>query len=125
MAKATKPTVKQKLAFEELMKAVAAGKQFDMKSIMLKAGYSLATAQHPDLNLTSKENWQDMLNKVRTQPLMDTLNSIANDRDKDGSVKDKDAAIKAIKEIFTLKDLYPATKSKIIGLFDKITSLEE
>ncbi len=125
MPKTKKPTIKQKAAFQAMLEAIKNGKDVEMKSIMLKAGYSLATAEHPDLNLTSKDSWQQMLNRVDNQQLVDVLNSIANDKDENGRIKDKDAAIKAIKEVFTLKDLYPAQKNKIIGLFEKINTLEE
>lgn len=118
MARTKSPTLKQKTAFNEMIKAVKAGNGMNMKQIMVKAGYAPATAINPELNLTSKKNWQDMLAEVDTQPLLSRLNDIAR-------TADHDASIKAIKELFTLKDLYPATKSKIVGLFEKIESVKD
>jgi len=84
-----------------------------LKEIMLEAGYSKATAKNPELNLTGKLGWKMLLNTIDDAPLMKKLSEIALS-------KDKRASISAIQEIFKLKDRYPATKNKIVGLFDKL-----
>lgn len=125
MAKTKQPTLKQKQAFEEMLKAVKSGKDVSLKAIMIKAGYTEATAEQPQKNLTSKPQWQTLLNTIDNESILNTFYQIMLARDDDGNVKDKDAAIKAAKELATLKDLYPASKSKIIGLFEKIEQISE
>jgi hypothetical protein len=125
MTRTKKPTIKQKQAFEEMLKAVKTGKDVNLKAIMIKSGYTEATAEQPAKNLTSKPQWQQLLNTIDNEAILNTFYQIMLARDEDGNVKDKDAAIKAAKELATLKDLYPASKSKIIGLFDKIDSISE
>lgn len=109
----------------ELLMAVKNGEPCDMKTAMIKSGYSPKTALNPGKNLTSKPQWQELLAQIDNQEILNVFYKIMTDQDEDGKVKDKDAAIKAGKELATLKDLYPAQKSKIIGLFDKISALEE
>ena len=55
----TKPTLKQKLAFNETLKALESGEGVNMKSIMKKAGYSDASAINPGLNLTDRPMERD------------------------------------------------------------------
>ena len=101
-----KPTTKQKLAFSELLKLLQEGSPFDLKSIMLKAGYTEATAINPGENLTNKTGWQQLLAKIDDKPLLDRLREIATS-------EDKRASISAIQELLKLKDRYPAGKLKI------------
>lgn len=119
-----KATLKQKAAFNNTLEAVKTGKDVSLNKIMLKSGFSEATAKNPEKNLLSKQGWQDMLAQINDQEILNVFYKIMRDEDESGMIKDKDAAIKAAKELATLKDLYPATKSKIVGLFEKISSLE-
>lgn len=100
------PTTKQKLAFSELLKLLQDGSPFDLKSIMLKAGYTKATATNPAKNLTDKTGWQQLLIEIEEKPLLDRLKEIATS-------EDKRASISAIQELLKLKDRYPAGKLKI------------
>lgn len=114
-----KPTTKQKNTFNNILTATKEGKVIDMKTAMINGGYTKATAKNPEKNLTSKPQWQELLAKIDNQEILDMFYEIMVDK------QDKDARIKAGKELATLKDLYPASKSKIIGLFDRISELEE
>ncbi len=114
-----KPTTKQKNTFNNILAATKEGKVIDMKTAMIKGGYTEATAKNPEKNLTSRPQWQELLAKIDNEEILNTFYEIMIDK------QDKDARIKSAKELATLKDLYPATKSKIIGLFDKISELEE
>lgn len=106
MPKALKPTRKQKAVFKDMVLSTAKGENLDMKTLMMRNGYKESTALAPSLNLTSKPQWQQLLNEIDEAPLMAKLNSIALD-------DDKRSAIAAIIELMKLKDRYPANKMKV------------
>ena len=113
-----KATIKQKLAFKELLQALQSDKSFHMKEIMLKAGYTETTAQRPDANLTSKAGWQQLLAKIDDSKLLAELYELALDPD------DKRAKLTAIQEIMKLKDRYPAGRLKVSAYQDNLKELQ-
>jgi len=100
------PTNKQKQAFKILQEEIVAGNVPPMTKIMQRAGFSVATSRRSD-RLVHSKGWQELLAKIDDEPLLNKLNSIAIDNE------DKRASIEAIKEIFKLKDRYPAGKLKV------------
>jgi hypothetical protein len=116
--KIKKPTLKQKLAFEKMLEAMKTGNDVNLKAIMKKAGYTDITSCNPSNNLLNKEGFQMLLNKIDDNVILNKFYEILQ-------AEDKRASIQAGKELLLLKDRYPASKSKIIGLFDRISSLEE
>lgn len=106
MPKAKQPTIKQRAAFNNTLEAIKSGKDVELKEIMIKSGYSPATARNPEANLTSKPQWNQLLAIIDDQMLLAKLSQIAMD-------EDKRASIAAIVELFKLKDKYPANKMKV------------
>ena len=121
MASLTKKRIKD--VFKDSLENVRKGKRPNVSGIMLKKGYSPSSAKC--LKITKTKTWQELLNQIDNQEILGVFHEIMTDRDENGKLKDKDAVIKAGKELATLKDLYPASKSKIIGLFEKIDNISE
>lgn len=112
-------TNKQRQTHKVLIDSIVnKGSVLTMQDAMIKGGYSPQVARNPKV-VTESKGWQELLLKYNDELLMDRLNDIALDNE------DKRSSIEAIKEIFKLKDRYPAQRSKIIGLFDKISELED
>ena len=113
-----KPTIKQKLAFKNLLVALKDKSPFELKEIMIEAGYSKATAHCPEKNLTSRDGWKTLLSRIDDEPLLSRLKEIAVD-------SDKRASISAIQELFKLKDKYPTGKLKITQYQQALDNLED
>jgi len=112
------PTIKQELAFKELLKAIKEKRPFKLKEIMRAVGYTKATAHNPQKNLLTKDGWQQLLAKIDDRKLLDRLYDIALDKN------DKRACLQSISEIFKLKDKYPAGKLKLGAFEDREKVLE-
>lgn len=118
---AKNPTRRQKAVFKDMVLSAKQGKHPDMKELMIKNGYSPTTALHPEQNLTSKPQWDYLKSTyLDDERALKTLYDLAGPEN-----EDKDNRFKASVETLKLNDRYPATKSKILGLFDKISNLEE
>ena len=117
MSKGTKPTIRQKTTFDILLKAIQAGEPFTWKAVMTKGGYSPVTATRPELNLVSREGFQKLLARIDDSSVLARVYEIIFG-------EDKRSALTAADMIMKLKDRYPAQKSKIVGLFETIKSLE-
>ena len=87
---------------------------------MRKAGYAPATAKNPS-HLTNSQAWKQAIKEIDYAKQIRQVEQMADinlNEDKDNVLKSKDM-------LFRLGDIYPATKSKIIGLFDKIGDVLE
>jgi len=84
---------------------------------MRKNGYTKATAKTPD-KLTGSKAWQQMLKEINEEDILQRVREIALDDDKRASLQASDM-------IFKLKDLYPAQKNKVLGLFGSLEELEK
>jgi hypothetical protein len=115
--KKNKVTPRQELTFSAMMKAIEAGEGFSLQELMTNNGYAPATAHNPGKNLVRKEGWQQLMSQIDDGVILAKIYEVLLDKDKDGSLKAADMLLK-------LKDRYPAQKSKIVGLFDKISALE-
>ena len=105
--KRAKPTIRQKVALNNLTEAIASKTPFTMGQIMVKSGFSPATAVNPEKNLLSKPGWKFLLAKIDDQEVLARVYSIAKD------TTDKRACLAGADMIFKLKDRYPAGKLKV------------
>ena len=112
------PTIKQRLAFQELLRAIEQKKPVNWQKIMLASRYSKATAINPGKNLVSRKGFQSLLSQISDEVILARIYDILLNSDKDATLKAADMLLK-------LKDKYPANKSKVIGLFDKLSDLKE
>ncbi len=113
------PTELQKKAFKRKMEAVKENKPVYMGRIMREVGFSEQTSRIPKV-LTESLGWKELQSKYADdEKALLTLNELA-----DPMNDDKDNRLKASIEILKLNDRYPANKSKIVGLFEKLGSLE-
>jgi len=113
------PTILQEKVFKRKREAVRGNKPANMKKIILEAGGSLSTANKPK-SITQSKGWEMLKNQYADdEKALLTLNELA-----DSTNDDKDNRLKASTEILKLNDRYPASKSKVIGLFDKLSDLE-
>lgn len=113
-------TILQEKIFKNRMEAKRKNKSVTMKDIVLQSGGSISTAQRPKI-ITDSKGWQELKAKyLDDEKALKTLQDLA-----DHTNEDKDNRFKASVEILKLNDRYPATKNKIVGLFDKISNLED
>lgn len=116
-----KPTIKQKLAFNAILKSIKENKQtgkpvISMGRAMILGGYSPSSAINPELNLTSKEGFQRLLTRIDDTELLDTVMGIV----RTGANREK---LSAVDMMFKLKDRYPQKDTKMVSLFTKIETL--
>jgi len=105
----TKPTLKQENSFKNIIE-----NRGNISKGMKDAGYSEATAKNPS-NLTKSKGFQSLLASIiDDEDLITEINDIAFNNE------DKRTKLQAIDMLLKLKDLYPAQKSKVLGLFDTI-----
>ena len=112
-------TQRQKQALKKTVELIKNNKPVYLKRVMSEVGYSPSICRTPKV-LTESKGWKELKAKYADdEKALLTLNELA-----DGANDDKDNRLKASVEILKLNDRYPANKSKIVGLFDKIKSLE-
>jgi len=103
-------TIKQKLAFKELLNAIEkGGKDLNIKKIMERAGYSKGTLTKTK-DLTESIGWQTLIAQIDDQIILARIYQILLD-------KDKRASLEAAEKLLKLKNRYPEQKTKIMGLF--------
>lgn len=112
------PTLRQKMAFEEMLKAIETGQNLNWYQIMQKAGFSRSTAINPGANLLGKRGFQMLLEKIDDEVILGRIYHILNTADKDASLKAADMLLK-------LKDRYPARKSKVLGIFGSLDDIKK
>lgn len=116
-----KTTLRQRTAIKNATEAIKNGYKVSVKDIMLKSGYSEATAKNPAKNLTSKTAWikaMEGIDYAKQLKQVEELGDISLNTDKDNALKAKDM-------LFKLGDKYPKGETKIIGIFNKIESIQE
>ena len=109
-------TTKQQLTFSNLITAIGKGEPFDLKTLMLNAGYSEATAKNPAKNLIKKEGWQELMARIDDGVILAKFYEHLLS-------SDKRVSMEAGKELLKLKDKYPSTKYKEEGLGEEIRRL--
>lgn len=104
-----------KAVFNDSLENVRNGKTADVSGNMRKHGYSKSSARA--LKVKQTKTWQGLLAQVDDELLLNKLYQIATD------IKDKRACMEAIKEIYKLKDKYPANKYKAEGFDNELQGL--
>ena len=111
MEKHKKPTIKQKIAFNNLTEKIREKKPVKLGDVMIESGYTEATARNPEKNLTSKTGWQLLMASIDDKTILKRITEILIDNDKRASLQAADMLLK-------LKDKYPDKKFKI-GTFQE------
>jgi len=109
------PTIKQKAVFDKMVQKLVNKEPISISKIMKEEGFSEGYAHNPT-DLTQSKGWKELLAQIEDGPFLDKLKEIALS-------DDKRAAIESIKEIFKLKDRYPATKIKGTQYDEELNSL--
>lgn len=92
----------------------------NMRAVMLEAGFKPSTVRNPK-NLTGSQGWEELKRIYLDDELaLKTLGELSAPEN-----EDKDNRLKASIEILKLNDRYPAQKSKVVGLFQSLESIEE
>lgn len=91
------------------------GHPITKKDAMLQAGYSLTTATGRPQVI----DWNSTLGSIRDDVIAKRLELFALYE------KDKRVVIESAREIFKLKDRYPAQKLKLAPLIEELNSLKE
>lgn len=112
-------TENQKSAFNIRTKLIKEKKPVIMGEVMKEAGYSNRTSEHPGV-LTASKGWEELKKTLNEDAAIKTFNDLVSDKN-----EDKRTRMDAAKEILKINDRYPAQKSKIIGLFDKLDELDD
>ena len=102
--------------FTNCLENVKQGKEMNVKREMLDAGYSKTSASVGIIKKT--KTWQKLLSEIDDEEILEKVKEILKAEDKRSSLTAADMLLK-------LKDRYPAQKSKIVGLFDRISELED
>lgn len=120
--KNVEPTPRQRRAFDIYLK----GKNKSMRNVMLKAGYSEATAVNPSAKLISSIGWQKLLDKYlpekmiaeRHRQLLDKKELVIRNNNKTGKLEvletgqiDAQAVSKALDMYYKLKGTYAPEKN--------------
>lgn len=107
----TEITVRQRLTFQALLKAIEKGENFKFGDLMIQGGYSKTSALNPGMALTSRPGWQELMAMISDEVILGKIYEVLLDKDKDSSLKAADMLLK-------IKDKYPAGKLKI-GAFQE------
>lgn len=106
-----------KRVFNSAVKNMAEGKQPNISTEMAKQGYSPSYSRA--LGVVRTETWKELLGLIDEESILRNLNDIACSKD------DKRATIAASSLLMRLGDRFPANKSQVITLFDKLSELEK
>ena len=105
--------------FFDVLGKVGTGRQPNIERAMLRQGYSPTSARSNKVSQT--KTWELLKKKyLNDEKALKTFNQLADEQN-----DDKDNRLKASVEIMKLNDRYPAQKSKVLGLFQTLDSLEE
>lgn len=109
---------KVKNIMEDALAQIEEGKQPNLYELQMKHGYSESSARGYAVKKTKA--WNQLLEKkAQDDKLLNKLNEIALNADKDSD------SIRAIKELFKLKNRYPDKVSKTYSVQQKINSLKK
>jgi len=114
--KHTMPTLSQKETFNEVMRQMASGERPNVSKAMRKVGYKRSTWKRPP-NLTASKGWQELLDSVNDDALLDKVRKIA-------LADDSNTALRAIDMLMKLKDRYPAGKLKVTEYAEEVQRLQ-
>lgn len=117
--KLKKPTLRQAKAIRLTCENLQKNKPINMGKIMRESGYSDSVSKHPEI-LTKSKSWEDAMKGIDWAKHLLQLEELADTEFN----QDKDNVLKSKQMLFNLGDKFPANKTKIVGLFDKIQELE-
>ncbi len=104
------PTLKQKVAFSNLLKNVEEKKPISAGTIMRSAGYSKSTSLTPK-RLTESLGWRELLNRnFPDERLQNLLNKALEKYEREAKIGDTRSFLGLMDMLFKLKDKYPAEK---------------
>ena len=109
-------TLKQKATFKATIENLKQATPLNKKEILLSNGYSTTVACKPSLVFDSKY-FKEKLAKIDDTVIIDKWYQWATDG------TDRRVAVQCGDYLLKLKDRYPASKSKVIGLFDTLDDL--
>ncbi len=109
------PTIKQKTAFDKIVKNMSEGNPKTAGEILTESGYGKIALQ-PSRILDSK-GFQELLTIIDDKEILDKFRDILLGDDKRSSLS---AGI----ELLKLKNRYPQQENKVIGLFEKVGELQ-
>ncbi len=109
-------TLKQRTAFDLMVKNIAKGNPKTMEQILVEAGYHKISKQA--IRVYDSKGFQKLLAKVDDQKILDKFEEILMD-------EDKRSALSAGIELLKLKDRYPTPKTNILGLFGNLENLRD
>jgi len=109
------PTIRQRLVFSNLIKALERGENIDLKVLMLKSGYSPNTETK---DLTKSKGWKELLAQISDEVILARLYQILLD-------KDKRAALEAADMLLKLKDRYPKNKLALEVFREELSKVAE
>jgi hypothetical protein len=109
-------TLKQKATFKDTLENLQQGTPLTKKEILLRNGYTTSVASNPALVFDSKY-FKEKLAKIDDTVIIDKWYQWATDG------TDRRVAVQCGDYLLKLKDRYPASKSKVIGLFDTLDDL--
>ena len=110
------PSLKQQTTFKDTVKNVQQKNPLSKKEILLNNGYSNTVANKPSLVFSSKY-FKTKLAMLDDTRILDKWYEWAL------SDEDKRVSVQCGEQIMRLKDRYPASKSKVIGLFETLDDL--
>ncbi|MEK7120942.1 MAG: hypothetical protein AAB840_02520 [Patescibacteria group bacterium] len=104
-----------KRVFNEILGQIKKGEKINVHEAALKVGYALTTARSQ--HFTKSQTWKECLALLDDRKILEEFRKIAM-----GS-RDLRAKLEAGKEIFKLKDRYPAGKLKIGEYQEELESI--
>lgn len=91
-----------------------------LKQIMMEVGYSPNTAVCPGKNLTSKVGWDILKRELDADGAKQALNELVSSENENKNVR-----LAAATEIIKIQGGYPQQENKVIGLFEKVSELQD
>lgn len=111
-------TERQKALFKKKLETIQRNEPVYLGRLMKEVGYSLSMSKSPSA-VTESKGWKDLQVKYADdEKALLTLSELA-----DAQNTDKDNRLRASVEILKLNDRYPASKAKIVGMFDKLSKV--
>lgn len=101
----TRRSLTAKRVFGKVMEQVKSGQRINIKKAALEVGYAPSTAR--SLEFTRSKTWQECINKLDDTLILEEFRKIAMNS------TDLRAKLEAGKEIFKLKNRYPAARIRM------------
>ena len=113
-------TPRQQAAFKKMLEKLANKEPVVLGTIMREVGFSEVTSKNPGKNLTSKVGWEELKRELDSNGARDAFNDLVS-----GENQDKRTRLAAAIEITKITGGYPQQENKVIGLFEKVSELQD